>query len=513
MNVPSSPQNEIRAVRRGALRAGCVVRELAVQRTSLGPRAVGRVECPDGWAAARMLVEESAEDARTPEAHAIASELRTQAPDDESFARAVQTFVKSRVRFEREKGEIFQGIAHTLSVGFGDCDDHARLAYAIAVAGGLPTVMAFLHHGGAGAQPSHAVAQLCPNGRAYWAETTIDADFGEHPLTAAARLGLVNARDDLAREVVVMSEQDLPPAPPGYAAANPPAKVEQDTRALTMLGFDVGQTKATDPDFRAAVAAFQRSASGLTIDGLIGPNTRARLARELGSRFPGDAFAMGYLGAAAPHAARIAWGREIFDRAFAEMGIPASAEGKEALMALSWGETRFGDPALGWAESHNWGAITFNAARGEPFVTWGFLEHGDRDASGKPVTRRFQAYPSDLEGAKDKIRIALRSTAAKAAVQKETGVPEALAEAMFDAHYYEGTPNDTDGDGVPGTRKDRILAYAKMIRGSMATFAQAGGGPATPSTPSSSGSSVAGVVAFLIGAGVAAAAGWWVASS
>jgi len=172
--------------------------------------------------------------------------------------------------------------AFTLASGSGDCDDHARPVFALALAGGLPAAIAFLHHGGPSAQPTHAVAQLGLGGRLRWAETTIDAAFGEHPLDAAIRLGLVTARQDLAREVRVMTEKDLPAPPPRYAAVNPPSLVARDARALDRLGFLAGTSgDARDPTFRGAVAAFQRSRPGLTVDGLIGPQTRAAIGRAL----------------------------------------------------------------------------------------------------------------------------------------------------------------------------------------------------------------------------------------
>lgn len=449
-----------------------------------------------------MLLAAAEEDAKKPAARDLALELRRQAPSDEAFARAVHAFVKSRVRFVREVGELFQGSAYTLGAGAGDCDDHARAVYAIATAGGLPAVLAFLHHKGPGAQPTHAVAQLCPNGRCYWAETTVDAAFGEHPLAAAQRLGLLKARGDLATEVKIMKASDLPPAPSGYDDANDDEQTEADAAALERLGYPSepgARMSACAPAFRLQVAQFQRAMGGLAVDGLIGPKTRARIARELAARWPGDPVTIGYLGAVDPQAARIAAARRTFDEALDAMGVAASAEGKEALLAVSWGETRFGDPAT-WKDSHNWGAVQYNPARGAQFVSWGYIEHGDHDQDGNPVTYRFQRYPSDLEGAKDKIRIALRTPAEKAAVLLESGAPEALAAAMYDAHYYTG---------VKGTREDRIAAYASMIRAGMATLSKTAGAP--PSSSPLVSARAVGVGAILLGVGAAAA--WYVATS
>ncbi len=462
----ATPQEEANALRRSAARAGCRVDAVAIGKTSAGARALGRVSCPDGWAAARMLVALGAEDSRTPGARDLALRLRRSAPSDAEFARALHAFVKDRVRFVREAGEVFQGSAYTLAMGAGDCDDHARVMYAIARAGGLPAVMAFLHRGQG---PTHAVAQMCPGASCEWAETTVDADYGEHPLAAADRLGLLKSRGDLAQKVRIMSEKDLPAVPGGYVKANPAERVTSDVRALQRLGFlgpwECADTIAADhPDFRGAVASFQRraggAAAGLVVDGMIGPRTRAAIARALPAS---DEWAMGYIAAAAPANARIAWAWPIMREAARSFGIESS-DAVAILLAVSKLETNFGDPSS-WGESHNWGGITFNASRGEPFVSWGYLEHGDT-YEGKPVTYRFQAYPSDLEGAKDALRVKLsggkRRAVGGAEVRSalESGDVDALAAAMFENGYYTG---------IVGTREQKIAAYANAIRGNLPT--------------------------------------------
>jgi hypothetical protein len=299
MKFHGSPEAEADALRRAAERAGCQVRALAVKDTPAGRRAVGTVVCDDGWGAARMLVAATAEDAVTDGARALAALIRQEAPDDESYARAIQAFVKGRVRFAPEVGEIFQNGGVTLALGVGDCDDHARLVQVLAIAGGLPSAMAFLHRGEG---PTHAVAVLCPSGECSFAETTVDADYGEHPNDAAKRLRLVDERTDLAREVVIMSEDDLPPVPSGFAAANPSQEqLELDASALNQLGYVVESEAVFEPVehpamatwFRRAVARAQMAANGAAgpVDGLIGKRTREWIA----SRLPPDDFGMGYI--------------------------------------------------------------------------------------------------------------------------------------------------------------------------------------------------------------------------
>lgn len=300
----ASKGDELVAVRRAAARAGCNLARVNVEPARLvvmagataldegdgDPAVVGALVCRDGWQAARLLLALAIEDARTPGAVRIASELRELAPADDDFARAVHAYVLSRVRFVREQGEIFQSGAVTLGRAAGDCDDMFRLVYALAVAGGLEAKLAILHHGTtvppAMRGPTHAVAMLCPGGSCAWAETTVRATYGENPNDAALRLGLTNERSDIAKEVFLMSESDLPPLPDGFRERNDPTQVALDAAALQRLGFldeDAEVSTMTDPtlpELRGAVADFQR-AHGLVVDGLLGSTTRLTIARAL----------------------------------------------------------------------------------------------------------------------------------------------------------------------------------------------------------------------------------------
>lgn len=157
---------------------------------------IGNVICRDGWGAARLLLELCKQDASDPEMRDLAHFLRQKSRGgDKEFAQMVVQFVQDNIAFVREQGEIFQGPAYTLASGAGDCDDHVRLTYGLASAGGLPARLAFLSKKGAPG-PSHVVAQIGVPGEGWtWAETTIAADFGENPIDAAKRLGAV--REDL----------------------------------------------------------------------------------------------------------------------------------------------------------------------------------------------------------------------------------------------------------------------------------------------------------------------------
>jgi hypothetical protein len=293
-----SPGEELAALRRAAARGGCTVVRSSVQPTSTGPRVIGSVMCPDGWGAARMLLAAAAEDAQTAGARDLALELRAGAPSDEAFARAVFDHVRAGVAFVREPGEVFGSSSYTLALGGGDCDDHARIVYALLRAGGLPARLAFLFKSRR-AGPSHVVAQAYAGGAWRWLETTIAARFDEHPIAAARRLGLLGARGDVAAEgVETMTEKDLPPVPAGLLVRSTPEELAQDVEALGALGFMCGGVPSSpiEPRFRAAVYAFQATRPGLDADGLIGPATRRELAAALLASGLGE-LAGGYMGA------------------------------------------------------------------------------------------------------------------------------------------------------------------------------------------------------------------------
>ncbi len=282
--------DEAAAVKRAARRAGCRLRSLRRK----GPRLVGELACDDGWAAARLLLALAEEDARTPGARALAAQIRG-GQDDETFARALHAYVKEHVRFEPEEGEVFQSGAFTLTNGVGDCDCHFRLLYGLAHAGGLPGALGVLHRGQSAPAdkqgPAHAAVILCPRGQpCAWAETTVDAEYGESPNDAAARLGL--HRTDIAKEVVIMStDTDLPPPPDGFRGRQSARQVLLDAEALRRLGYLARDAfgdfcDPTDPVLRRAVLAFQL-AHNLHPDALLGDReTRPAIAAALQSAAP-----------------------------------------------------------------------------------------------------------------------------------------------------------------------------------------------------------------------------------
>ncbi len=477
MRFYDSPAAEAAAIRRAVALVGCDLQALRVGAYSLGsldgrtqitaggsPQLVGRIACVDGWAAARLLVALSDEDAATAGARSFAAQLRARFPRDVDFALAVHSLVKRRVAFVREHGELFQSGAMTLNAGQGDCDDHARLVYGIAKAGGLRTSMAILHRGD-DSGPAHATAILGVNGAPIWAETTLDARFGEDPNAAAKRLGLVNARSDIAREVLIMASNAT------NTATN---QIELDARALQLLGYlsadrdACSYTDRRDPELTPAVVAFQAWA-GILVDGLLGPQTRAALAAAVGKLDPAVRAGFDYtasIGALTPpptftHAAA----RAVLAQAYRSLHNAEPSPGElDFGCAVAFFETGYGRAGgadwahpgqfARWARDGliNWGALESGKPGDDPalraFISAG-LHPVKEQGSDARNTRWFYLFPSDLEAA--------------TAFLMSWGKPDTLAAAStgsafnvaasMKAHGYFEAPIEQYAAGLDGARR------------------------------------------------------------
>jgi Transglutaminase-like superfamily len=203
-------------LQRLAGRAGC---ELVGSHFE-GAELVGDFECPDindgqPMATAKLLEGLTLSDPTSdPLPESLVDEVGPQLWGAEGPETA-HAFVQARVRFEPEEEETFQTPTATFTRGAGDCDDSSRALLALAAVAGIPgRYVYFLQDG----QPAHVVAQLwdgpVPEGELpadspswQWAETTIDADFGEHPFAAYARLGK-GPRPDLDGTAVILNADD-----------------------------------------------------------------------------------------------------------------------------------------------------------------------------------------------------------------------------------------------------------------------------------------------------------------
>lgn len=127
--------------------------------------------------------------------------------------------------------------------------------------------------------------------------------------------------------------------------------------------------------------------------------------------------------------------------------LALSEDARLLLLGQVWAESRFGSTS-DWGTSNNWGAVTYHKGDGK------FIEHADHDANGKPVVYRFQAYDTQLDAARDWLRVIMRGSVP--AVISMANAYE-LAAAMKANRYYTG---------VSGTEEDRIKAYTSFLTSS-----------------------------------------------
>lgn len=110
---------------------------------------------------------------------------------------ALHALVRDGVQNLGEPVEMFSPAQRTLALGVGDCDDQAIALGALLIAAGFRCMPDVLPPWSSGRPPSHVAPRVEWQGRWLWLETTLAAEPGEHPLRAAARLG-ITSRPDLA---------------------------------------------------------------------------------------------------------------------------------------------------------------------------------------------------------------------------------------------------------------------------------------------------------------------------
>ncbi len=177
-----------------ARECGCSVIETSTVDAYGQTWTVLEIDCHDNATAIKYLTAAAQYDAWAPEIREVAAALlRVHPGGNKDFASGVQDFVKRNVRYIVEEDEEFQSAKLTLAAGEGDCDKQARAVAAICIAGGILKAKCFGVANAAG-EIVHVCAEIPDVSIAGgWAplETTIDASYGEQPLDAARRLGIL----------------------------------------------------------------------------------------------------------------------------------------------------------------------------------------------------------------------------------------------------------------------------------------------------------------------------------
>ncbi len=154
------------------------------------PATVTRIEVADGWAAIETLRGLIAQD--DPMA------LRGHVPVGRLYPAEIHAYVKDRVRYLHGAEQRWATPLRTLLGGYGDCGNSSRLIIAMGRFYGVPARLRVFTKterepgvlGRPYTYPAHVAAELGDEGRWAWAEAVVPADFGEHPLAAARRLGI-----------------------------------------------------------------------------------------------------------------------------------------------------------------------------------------------------------------------------------------------------------------------------------------------------------------------------------
>lgn len=195
-NFEGHSEQQIAAIAR---QVGGRVDTIRVHGTSAGSRVIAKITVPSSLASFAMLQLLAKEDAGDPIVRDFAFGIRAEVGGDpETFARALQQWVQDNIAFVAEQTETFEDAAYTLSVRAGDCDAHSRLVFAAFESVAIPARIVPLMRGKD--EVAHAVTQVQVNGGWRWVETTVKAEFGEHPIAAARRLGLAARKDIVAGE-------------------------------------------------------------------------------------------------------------------------------------------------------------------------------------------------------------------------------------------------------------------------------------------------------------------------
>lgn len=430
----------------------------------------------DGWQAARALGALAAHDAHDPQIRRIAAIACDAIPQPRRRAEVLLHFVQAHIAFAREPVETFQSAAVTLQRRAGDCDDSARLLYALARAAGIPARLAFLAAEG---QPVHVFAELW-TGRCYEpAETTIrGARLGEDPRAAAHRLG-IRMRRDLAPGpalATIGAVQDLAttaqtwtiPAGPisVRVALDAPALQSDADLAVGLQAIGLSDVRILDPRtaragewpgdwinmrptdsahvIRLAWGRYAGAQRTLTRD-VSDPSYSVRTAQATDDATPPTTGAPMQTADLPPVPAmpppsepRSAWARIVVAHAWRDLysDRPLTEQAADLVVAVASLETQLLRASQG---NFNWGNLHGGKVDCAGSCPPGSTMGHDRDGAGNKYCTCFRSYPDAVAGMRDYLRTLTRG-AALAALQ--TGDPAALAAAMKANGYYEASVSE-----------------------------------------------------------------------
>lgn len=175
------------------------------------------ISCPDDEAKIGVLDDLAWHDARyDARVRALAKSIVGALPvvDKRAIASGLHAAVRDRVRYLGEGVETFQSPTDTWESRLGDCDCNARLLAALARAVGNEATIEGAILRRPNGDPRHASVRLHDGVSWKWAETTLPAYFGEHPIAAFMRTTPAGARTDLE------SGSELGAVPIGQVASN-----------------------------------------------------------------------------------------------------------------------------------------------------------------------------------------------------------------------------------------------------------------------------------------------------
>lgn len=168
---------------------GCIVLEQSSVDMLGATWNVLDLDCIDNETACAFLTVAADHDSADPRIRERAAEIRRDNPG-EAYAAGVQAYVRELVTYVPEAHEEFQTAELTLEEGQGDCDKQSRAVAALCIAGGLKARCTPVKLRG---EIVHVCAQVADpkTGEWIWLETTLDAKYGEEPIAAGIRLGVI----------------------------------------------------------------------------------------------------------------------------------------------------------------------------------------------------------------------------------------------------------------------------------------------------------------------------------